>query len=108
VHKRVVLVDPLPEFYFPAPEALGLEKARGLLLDFGIPKDQYLSMNARAITMLDGIAAKYHLTKIPSARLLCDARRCRAFDGKDVLYFDELHLSMSGARRLAGLTAPSL
>ena len=47
------------------------------------------------------IAARFSILQIMTADIFCNPRYCRAFDGHDALYFDDNHLSISGAHKLA-------
>ena len=41
------------------------------------------------------------MKRIFPADTLCDARLCRAYDGRSALYWDEIHVSVEGAEVLA-------
>jgi hypothetical protein len=108
-HKQVVIVYPVPQFPYPVPDALGMMVARGIPVeDFHIPLSEYRQQNAVAIAELDAMTAKYGLPRVETQEIFCDRLICKAYDGRDVLYWDDNHVSISGARKLAALVKPLL
>lgn len=102
--KQLVLVYPVPKQPFPAPLALGLMSRWGMPADhFGIAAQEFHAANRPFIDLLDRLAPKLAAGRIVPAERLCDAQRCHAWrDGTGVLYFDDLHLSLTGARYVFG------
>jgi peptidoglycan/LPS O-acetylase OafA/YrhL len=102
--KQLVLVYPIPKQPFPAPLALGLMSRRGMAAgDFGIAAHDFQSVNRSFVALLDRLTPKLAAQRIVPAERLCDATRCRAWrDGVGTLYFDDLHLSLTGARYVFG------
>ncbi len=101
--KRVVLVYPIPIFDFNPPEILGIRNQRGLALDsVGITRQEFRKQNERAIDLLDSIYAGGGFERVLPEEILCDADLCKAYSGKNgVLYFNNSHLSVTGAKLLA-------
>lgn len=104
--KTVHVIAPVPElpvhveryvFTHAAPPA------------FGSTIDWHQQRSAWIRARLDVLAKRESVDLVDPALSLCPDRFCRWRDGKEVLYFDDNHLSVAGARRLARLilaTAP--
>ncbi len=120
--KQVVIVYPVPVYDFDPPSEAGLALRMGRpVAGVGMSRVQYDAENARVITELDAFVNNYlyhpkHLTldafayqnKMAVLRpsdALCDAARCYAVRGGDVLYFNGQHLSVNGADLLAAKLA---
>ena len=100
--KEVTLLYPYPTFHYPVPDALGELLARGRApAQFTITHAEYLRVNALPIALLDTIAAKFPVRRVDPTEKLCNLERCLAYDGGDVLYWDAIHISVSGGRRVA-------
>jgi len=107
--KQVIVVYPTPVFPYPAPDALGLIVAHGLPAEsFHISLSQYRKENARVIAELDAVTAKFGLPRIATQNVFCGRQYCQAYDGRDVLFYDEHHMSISGARKLVASIKPLL
>ena len=96
--KRIVLVDPLPVPGFDVPKALGMIAWRGGDPAAWAPPRTDADSQA-AERFLDRLAAEVGAARILPASALCSPAGCRAVgpDGA-VLYFDDRHLSLAGAR----------
>lgn len=101
--KTVWLLDPVPELqrsveyniYAPAMRSDPALQALGLPLSY---------YQLRHAFMLDGLAkfpAHSRLHRVSTANLYCPHETCLAMDRNQALYFDDNHLSVAGARRLA-------
>jgi peptidoglycan/LPS O-acetylase OafA/YrhL len=111
--KQVVIVGPLPGFDFDPPSETGLalrfhRDPRGV----GLKTEIYDRDNAAIIARLTAFGAANAIPVILPRDLFCDAQMCRVYDpAQGVLFFDSVHPSLTGARRIAqgvvGLTAPS-
>ena len=100
--KHVVLVYPIPEFFYSVPDATGLLAARGISPQtYHVSLKQFRSENALAIAELDRLSARYNLPRVFPDRIFCSGDVCPAYDGRHVLYFDSTHVSTHGARKLA-------
>jgi peptidoglycan/LPS O-acetylase OafA/YrhL len=103
--KRLVLIYPIPKLPFPAPTALGLMAKRGAPPgQFGVPTAAFREANSAFVPVLDKLVADLGAQRIAPADRLCDPSRCHAYiNGVGVLYFDDLHPSLTGARHILGL-----
>lgn len=103
VGKRVLLVDPVPELPKPAEYYVFSSALRDLPLERGLaaPLSHYEGRNAYVLAALGEIVAGRSVTRVPTAALYCPDSRCRVLEDGTLLYFDDNHLSVAGARRLA-------
>ena len=101
--KHVVLIDPIPTMDFDPPSVIGRRVAAGeSLMDLGLDERSFQSRNERALGLLGAIAQALPVTRVSPRRLFCSDGRCRVFTRADgVLYFNQDHLSVTGARVLA-------
>jgi hypothetical protein len=107
--KRVILIYPIPEFFYSAPDAVGLLAARGISpRSYHTELKQFRSENTSAIAMLDRASRAYHLSRVFPDRVFCSGGICPAYDGHHVLYFDNMHISMHGANKLAAALVKAL
>lgn len=107
--KQVIVVYPTPEFSYPAPDALGLMVAHGFPAEnFHISLSQYRKENAKVIAELDTVTATFGLPRVATQDVFCGQQYCQAYDGRDVLFFDKHHMSVSGARKLVASIMPLL
>lgn len=102
--KQVTLVDPIPSMPSDAPRALGLTVARGGDPGaFGADRAAHAGAHAEIVAALESIAADGGASRLDPAEKLCDVRLCPAWRADaGVLYFDDVHLSLAGARLLVG------
>jgi hypothetical protein len=100
--KQVTVMYPLPTYHYPVPDALGEMIVRGRSpSSYTLARSDYLHANALSIASLDALAARHRVQRIYPAELLCDATRCRAFDGHAPLYWDAIHVSVEGAEDIS-------
>jgi len=101
--KRVLLLDPVPTYRYPVPAALAQRWLRGLALDEqGQTPARYQAQQAGALALLQRLSAQEGVLRVPVGELLCGGRpRCAVREGDHSLYFDDNHLSMHGAARVA-------
>jgi hypothetical protein len=105
--KRVVLVYPYPTVEVRAFKGLLKEAGRdGDLAKLGQPVDRFLSDNRAAFDLLDGLGDTEALVRIYPHRFLCGEARCVLYRDGRVLYQNEDHLSLTGARVLTPLFEP--
>lgn len=102
--KKLVMIDPIPKQPFPAPTALGLMAQRGQALDgFGVTQRDFTLLNAPYQALLDRLAPALGADRVVPAARLCQSGLCRAYRADTgVLYFDDLHPSLTGARYILG------
>jgi peptidoglycan/LPS O-acetylase OafA/YrhL len=100
--KQVLLLDPVPTYHYPVPAALALRARRGEPLEAqGQTTAQYESRQQPALAWVQALAATGQARRVPVGRLLCGQARCAVVEADDSLYFDDNHLSMHGAAKLA-------
>jgi len=105
--KAVVLIYPTPDPTTVIPNAL----ARYLLsgrdpAELTIKRDEYQRDVGPALTILDDVpAGSGMLQRVKPVSLLCNDTDCKTYAAGRPLYFDDLHLSMAGARYIAPLFA---
>lgn len=103
--REVVLIYPTPDPSTVIPNAL----ARYLLsgkdpAELTIKRDDYQRKVGPALTILDEVpAGPGTLQRVKPVSLLCNDTDCKTYADGRPLYFDDLHLSMAGARYIAPL-----
>ncbi|MBC7378238.1 MAG: acyltransferase [Burkholderiaceae bacterium] len=101
--KRVVLVEPFPEYRYPVPAALGALSRRGQLRDdsLGQTIQGYLAANERSLAVIRQLAALPNVSVVSASAVFCPNGHCQVMSaGGMPYYFDDNHLSMTGARHL--------
>jgi len=97
--KHVVLAYPAPEYAFVVPTQLARTVLRGRsTADVGLARGDFEQQRASIVHALDAIRARSTVSAIDLAERLCTATRCRTESDGRALYFDDDHLSVSGAR----------
>lgn len=105
--KRVVLVYPSPEYRSSVPVLLARAAHRGAdLASVGLTRETFDAQRAELVRALDTIRRDDRIGMVDPSRVLCDAAQCRASADGRALYFDDDHLSLSGARFVAPAFAP--
>jgi len=102
--KRIVLIYPIPTYDFDPPTVLGIRAETGRSLDeVGMAQQTFRESNERAIDLLDSLYARDIAYRVIPEELLCASNRCRVYSPQHgVLYFNNAHLSITGARIIAG------
>jgi peptidoglycan/LPS O-acetylase OafA/YrhL len=101
--KRVVLVYPVPKAEASIPRTLARYAASGADLSrVNIDEKEYLSLNSYAFSLLDSFTDPNVVHILPYKRL-CHDDVCDVYANGTPLYYDEQHLSVSGAEYLAPL-----
>lgn len=100
--KEVIVLYPIPVQPFDPPAILGVAAESGRDLNsYGLRTKTYRSDNSAAFDMLGSLEKSSGIKAIYPERYLCDSV-CHVYTpGLGVLYFDEDHLSISGAKILA-------
>lgn len=101
--KRVVLVYPVPEVGWDVPVTLQKLAMRGDRSPLTTSHAAYRARNERVTRLFDAIPDSPLLIRVRPDRIFCDtfvAGRCATHAGPDIFYFDDDHLSVSGADRL--------
>jgi peptidoglycan/LPS O-acetylase OafA/YrhL len=101
--KRVLLLDPVPTYHYPIPAALAQRWRRGAdPAEQGQAVSQYEARQAASLALLQRLAADGQAKRVAVGELLCSGQpRCVVLDGDHSLYFDDNHLSMQGAAKVA-------
>jgi hypothetical protein len=107
--KQVLLLEPVPTYAFPVPAALAQSALRGRsVTDIGQSFERYQTRQADALALIRSLNRQWGSSTLPVAQRLCD-RQCLTVDEQArVLYFDDNHLSMAGAARVAPAVLPLL
>jgi peptidoglycan/LPS O-acetylase OafA/YrhL len=99
--KDVVITYPIPKPPGHVPTLLARYVQMGRRAeDAFIPRIEYERDNARVLAFLDGLRGRPHVSFARPQDILCDASRCALSAEGQVLYYDENHLSLAGARRV--------
>lgn len=107
--KRVWLVMPVPDYDFPLPAALSERVRRGGSVDDqGQPLADYQASHADELRLLHRLASRPGVELLEVSAALCASGRCAVADADGAYYFDKHHLSLRGARHLAGPWAARL
>lgn len=102
--KRVVIVYPVPELDPRLHEALDNNgEETGPRTPVGQRIETFLSQTRDAFEWLDNIGERDNLIRVYPHRLLCDDLRCYAYRDNKGFYYDQQHLSLSGADLFSGL-----
>jgi len=104
--KKVILIFPVPKMPSSPPQYLA--KKLMFTADVGdvfITMDEYVSQSKKSFATLSPIARSQRVEAVYPHMALCDvdANRCSATDGDRVLYRDNGHVSITGARRIVPL-----
>lgn len=101
--KQVVIVEPLPTFDFDPPSEVGLAQRFGREpRQIGIKTARYDQDNGATIALLRAFGREHAMPVISPRALFCDDDMCRVYDPTaGVLFFDSVHPSLTGARRIA-------
>lgn len=100
--KTVVVIYPLPDHSSHVPRALARYATRGRSPDlFARSRADFFQSNKRAFRALDTLGDRSGLVRVYPHHLFCNERWCRAIEGGRPLYFDDNHLDLIGARKVA-------
>ncbi|WP_201864193.1 acyltransferase family protein [Microvirga soli] len=105
--KHVVLIYPIPRSPADVPSVLARYAWKGIGTErLAIDRGVYLRRNAEILDLLDSLARQRNVSRVIPHEYLCHEESCSVlFDGK-ALYFDDHHLSLAGAQRIASLFEP--
>jgi hypothetical protein len=104
--RKLILVYPVPEMGWTVPERLSKIYAIKNSLskeDASTLYSVYKTRNKRAVAALDALGEHENLIRIKPDQILCDTivkNRCAAHLNNEPLYFDDDHLSGTGAKLL--------
>lgn len=100
--KQVLLTYPIPKPPASVPMMLARYAQRGQLpTDAFVERSKFEEANHATIAFLDSLTTLPGTRAVRPADLLCSRERCElVFDGRP-LYYDDAHLSVAGAERVA-------
>jgi hypothetical protein len=102
--KRVFVVYPVPEPGENIPIALARALEQGKLLEDGFRSaSEFHETFFTVHSFLDQLVANEEINAIKPSEILCDRWRCFYYRDGVVFFYDEHHLSMSGANQLKTL-----
>lgn len=101
--KRVSLLDPVPELPKPAEYYVFAPAVRETGAGSAIAGSTayYERRHGYILSALGRIATEQNVLRVPTSDLYCTEGQCLARQDGVTLYFDDNHLSVAGARRLA-------
>lgn len=100
--KQVLLLDPVPTYHYPVPAALAMRWRRGdELAAQGQMAADYRIRQAASLALVQRLTADGQAERVGLDQLLCGGPRCKVLEGDASLYFDDNHLSMTGAAIVA-------
>jgi peptidoglycan/LPS O-acetylase OafA/YrhL len=106
--KRVVLVGPIPEIGWNVPNTLAMTKMTGFQAPAAPTLADFLSRQKHVLNAIAGLPKGPRLAVIYPHERLCAGGSCRPANGAVPLYFDDDHLSVSGAKSISTLFDPAL
>ncbi|MFN0183111.1 MAG: acyltransferase family protein [Aquabacterium sp.] len=101
--KTVLLLDPVPELGRPVEYHVFSRALPPAARADGPDRAFYQRRHAHILSALAAVPSHPLLVRVPSADAVCTGPRCLALVDGQSLYFDDNHLSLSGAARLADL-----
>jgi hypothetical protein len=106
--KRVVLVYPVPETAHNVPQTLAREVIRGRSpLDYRMPAEKvFYGRQQPVLAIFDALPEGPEMIRIKPHEVLVRDNCIRLMDENDVLYNDDQHLSIEGARFIMPLFNP--
>ncbi|ABC64983.1 acyltransferase family protein [Erythrobacter litoralis] len=105
--KEVLIIEPVPTYHVPVPDALGIAHRLGRdLAAIGVERVTHVRDVEELRSSLKQGAKRADIRIIDPLPVLCSVDRCHMAlaDGR-VAYFDSEHLSMRAARKLVAETA---
>lgn len=106
--KRVVIVGPLPEPHNDVPKLLYVQRFGLATPPAPVSRAEYERRHARILPYFRALAAKYPVTVVEPANVLCAGGSCPIVDQDGPRFFDDNHLTARVARELAPLYEPLL
>jgi peptidoglycan/LPS O-acetylase OafA/YrhL len=95
---KPVLVMDVPEIGYNVPHALAKSIMTGTKIEIAPKRATVARRQALALKILEDAATQYNVVFVDPTPQLCDNDFCRVVFGNTVLYADEDHLSLSGAK----------
>ena len=105
---KFVILGPVPTWNHKVPERMWQYKEDLVNLDLNQSYDQFLDLNLRALTELTDAVSKFKVPYFDLAAKLCTTNcRYKSDDGHP-FYWDEGHLTLTGAKVLGPVLAEAL
>jgi peptidoglycan/LPS O-acetylase OafA/YrhL len=104
--KRIIVVGPVPEIGYDVPKALAVQQRNGAGRDIAPTLEEFMQRQAFVLPSLSRAAEAFGATLVLPHQVLCDVQHCAIERDGRILYFDDHHLSLAGARLLVPLFAP--
>ncbi len=99
--KRVVVLEPLPLYSYPVPDALSVLYRTGRDPNrVGQSAAEYRRDHAAALAMVQRLGEMPGVSVVRTSDALCGSGICAVMADGDPLYFDDNHVSLRGARRI--------
>lgn len=99
--RDVVIVYPIPETGYNIPTTLARMVSQGRApRDFTRPFSYYVQRQRSTFRILDALPYGPHLKPLHPEQRLCAKGQCQVYSDGEVLYWDDDHLSLEGARLL--------
>jgi len=106
VHRPVYLMRPVPEMPVEVPKVLSRRLAMGWMGEVSITRASYQARHALVWAAQDEAAKRCGARILDPLPYLCDNERCYGSRHGRPLYYDDDHLSMTGAALLSPMFAP--
>jgi hypothetical protein len=106
--KKVYIVGPVPDVRTQVPRALYL-KSLGIAQDVEIrsSEEEFKSAQTKVLTSLKNIALLPNVTLVLPHEVLCTHGWCAVMTDGSPLYFDDNHLTTTGAKYVAKILEPA-
>jgi peptidoglycan/LPS O-acetylase OafA/YrhL len=99
--RQVILIAPVPEVGFDVPRTIAIEMAAGRPPRFDHPRAAYERRQAPAFAILRAVATRTGAIVVPTVDLFCDKTMCHTVEGRNLLYYDDNHVSPLGSKKIA-------
>lgn len=97
--KRVVIVGPVPEPSFDVPHELHVEQFGFVKVSTSITISEYRRRHQKILSFFSTLQSKPGVSFIWPYNALCADGKCPLVDSGHVMFFDQDHLSVFGARK---------
>ena len=100
--ERIVIVGPIADLSAKLPSAIFVRDFGLASLALDVPTEMFMARNAKIMQLLAATEGG-KITVVWPHKALCDGEWCRTVRNDELLYFDDNHLSLAGARLVAPL-----
>jgi hypothetical protein len=100
-NKKIIVLTPIPEHGWHVPQQLAKRTIYGLAALPNLPISVYQKRNAEVMKVIESFESLSNVTIINAANLLCVDGGCLATKNGTPLYYDDDHVSKSGASLIA-------